>query len=173
MKTITVDGIKIPVSKLEELGYVKADTVESKSPNKRWMPNDGDKYYTYMVGFNNPIIVYTWTDGELDRSRHAYNNVFKTKELAEKARDQRLAQIRVLDRLRELEGDFIADWNDKYQNKYIISYSHHPDLSTAPFSIHHCSTLQYAPNEWCSTKEAWQQVIYEMEDDVKLMMGIA
>lgn len=101
----------------------------------------------------------------VDNRRFNYGNYYLTKELAQEASDRRFATQRVARRLRELEPN---DWEVGFVfDRKNWSIYHWRELNLECWCV-----KQSSPAEWYSTKEAWKQVIKEMESDVKLMLGV-
>lgn len=147
----------------ERIASMKKE-LESKQ-SKVWKPQHGDTAYILWSDGVDFQITYYKRDNE---GQLSMGNVFKTKQEAEKARDRRLATVRVVNALREHEGDWIADWNNnKYDKYHVYSIFPHGELI-----LNRSNRLLLVPIEWYSSKEAWQWVIDNMADDVKLMLGV-
>ena len=156
---IEIDGIQIPESKILELGYAK-DKVD-----KVFMPELNERYF--IVSTEAAVEECKWTDHWADLGRLSLGNCFRSVGDAEQSLCRSKATVRVLNKLRELEGDWVADWASK-QVKWICCYVH----SSTKFIVVDYSDLQIGRADWYSTKEAWEHVIENMESDVKLMMGV-
>lgn len=109
-----------------------------------------------------------WDNHRLDKKILAFGNIYLTESEAIKAQQQRLAEVRVITRLRELDGGFVADWGDRNQNKCCVYFDHQDGtLNTVSRAV-----LHHTPPHWVSTLDTWNQVIQEMPEDTKLMMGV-
>ena len=157
---IEIDGIQIPESKILELGYTKTKV------DKVFKPKLGEDYF-YWWG-DGTITETSWRDNDTNEGRMAMGNVSKTVEEAKKAVAKRQATVRVLNKLRELEGDWVADWGDDRASNYIAAY----DNVDGTLNLFRYATNIAAPIELFSSKSAWDHVIENMESDVKLMMGV-
>lgn len=164
-KMITIDGIQIPESKLTEMGYVK------QSPVPTW-PSIDDEYF--VIAVQGGVRSNKWNDDRFDNNCFDIGNVFRTMQEAENKVERVKATTRVLNKLREIEGN-----------------EHRPELHRRPYDSHqrplayhitYCTNdciLRiakmrgvYSPLEWYSTNDAWQWVIDNMEQDVLTMMGV-
>ena len=67
-----------------------------------WKPKIGDRYWT---SGNTSVYSQIWKDDEFDRDRYESGKVYKTKEEAQKARECRLAEVR-LRRTSDFKPDF-------------------------------------------------------------------
>jgi len=159
-KMISIDGIQIPESKILELGYTKPKV------SRVFIPEKKEKYYfSYSDG---EIGSDSYTKTSIDTKRLALGNVFETEEEITQLVDKRQATTRVLNKLRELEGDWEADWNDQHQEKCLIAYTPRTkNMFIAADYLHTSSPIEYH-----STKEAWEYVMDNMREDLKLMFGI-
>lgn len=146
------------------LASMEAELAKPKS--KRFAPKIEQEYW--CMGSDGKEYITLWGNDELDISRLAYGNVYETREAAGKARDKQLATVRVLNKLRELEGDWVADWDDSNQVKNSIWF-YHP---LKKFHTTRWQTSQFSPKEWFSTEEACQWVIDNMDADLRLMFEV-
>ena len=148
----------------EEIKKLKAKPVS----NKRWRAEKGHRYYTVSVE-GRVVSTYEY-DNASDGWRYASGNYFKTQAEAELYRDRTLATQSVLDALREAEGDWVADWDNKEQREY-RPYISEGNLYFAWNTVgKHPPKECHAPKEWHSSYEAWEQVIKPHADDVWLMI---
>jgi hypothetical protein len=145
MKTVTMNEVEISIEALEKLGFTR------KESQGRWKPVSGDAYYA--VDDTGRILKLIWNEysngyspNGYDDRVHAMGNCYKTEAEAQQAVDKQLATVRALDRLRELERDWVASWSNGERD-------------------------QYAPLSWYSTEEAWEQVRKELEADIRLMLS--
>ena len=157
---IEIDGIQIPESKILELGYTKPKT------SKVFLPEDGQEFF--FINARGEVSYDVWTNHEIDLQKAIMGNRFINRATADKAVAKRQATVRVLNKLRELEGDWVADWGDSNQLKHGVRY----DFEDKCFYHEALSTNIDRPAEWFSITIAWRHVLDNMESDVKLMMGI-
>jgi len=146
-----------------KLSEMEAKLKEPES--KLWKPAIGDKYY-FSRG-DGSIDLFGWGDDTFDIKVLSMGNIFRTREEAEQARDKRLAFVRVTNKLREIEGDWVADFEGRNM-KFFPYYRHDCKKWRSNFTVDSVFTLP----ELYSTEEAWQWVIANMEDDLKLIYGV-
>lgn len=132
---------------------------------KPW-PQEGD--IVFLLCHDGEIIKYRFNPGRLAHTKAlSQGSVFPIREAAEAERDRRAAETRVLRRLDELRGDWRPDWKSPEQRKYCPAISHQNDV----VRIYYIALMQEAPANWYGPREAWEQVIEEMPNDVRRMMG--
>ena len=141
----------------------QADGNAKTVSNKRWKAEKGHRYYT--VNVKGRVVSNYEYDNTSDQWRYLLGSYFKTQAEAELYRDRTLATQSVLDALREAEGDWVADWDNKEQRKY-RTY-----ISEGDLYFDWNTVGMYTPKEWHSSKEAWKQVIKSHADDVWLMVA--
>lgn len=146
------------------LASMEAELAKPKS--KRFAPEYGQDYW--YIGSDGSYYATRWDNDKVDNLRLACGNCYETKEAAQKATDKQFATVRVLNKLRELEGDWVADWNDSSQEKYTICF----DYGNKIFRTYFWWSNQWSPKEWYSTGKAWQWVINNMDADLRLMFGV-
>lgn len=134
--------------------------------SKVFAPEYGQDYW--YIGSDGSYYATRWDNDKVDNLRLACGNVYETRESAEKARGKQLATVRVLNKLRDLEGDWVADWNDSTQRKHTTCFSRKEKV----FNIAFFRGDQYAPKEWYSTEAAWEWVIDNMDADLRLMFEV-
>lgn len=98
---------------LNKLFYPQEDEWEMKIPFE-----DGDEYFA--LNHRGSIIETTWNNHCVDEERFELGNVFPTREAAELEVKRRNLLTRFRAFRDECNGDWKADWNDNYQDKYII-----------------------------------------------------
>lgn len=160
MKTIKLNNVEVSVAELEALGWTPPEVKENKG---RFIPKDGQQFW--VIGFSGDVFQMSNT-GHPDAI--ALGNCYKTEEEAILTRGKQLAKIRIFDKLRELEGDWEADWSDTNQDKYSAYYDHCDNMFKAVYHYR----CQDRGQEWYSTDQAWDWVIKNMEDDLKLIFDI-
>lgn len=93
-------------------------SLEKKDPEELlWKPKAGENYYYYVDGCNKAVL--DWSDRSTNYNlRQEANNIFQTKEAAEK-HSRRLKLINKLFRLADALNDgWVPDWDDEDQEKY-------------------------------------------------------
>jgi uncharacterized coiled-coil DUF342 family protein len=100
------------VERVEEL------TAEKEPQSIVWEPKEGEEYF-YVAG-NGKVCRCAWRPraDSIDRKRLKHHNVYKTRELAEKAAPYQARYNMVLQAVMNLEPNQKVDWNDKEQSKY-------------------------------------------------------
>lgn len=168
MKTVTINNVQINEEALLKAGYVKAPETVKRC---RWKPKDGDIYWFYSDNYNYNCGVYTyyWDGDEIDRSKFALGNVFKTKEEAILASKKVIAKQKVIDKLREIESCEKISWDKQDQRKYFITFNYR----TARFVCHYTLFEQVADKDFYTTDEkALIWIINNMEKELKLIFGV-
>jgi len=148
--------------KYKEMGE-EIERLKNPPNKKRWRAEKDEKYY--LITQSGVVHFYYENYDLIDNHAYATGSYFRTEEEAELKRDRDLATQRVLDALREAEGDWVADWDDKDQCKC------HPYIDRDKSIQIWWGYLELiAPIEWYSSEEAWQQVIKSHHDDIWLMI---
>ena len=163
-------------SLLNELAEVKAALArveeklnKSNTVSKVFVPKEGESYWGWNP-LSNMVYSHKWCGHNSEALVMLHRGqVFRTESEAKAALNKQLATVRVLNKLRELEGDWVADWNDRDKEKFSVFC----DYEGKGFLINVHYTMCARPSEWYSTKEAWQWVIDNMADDLKLAWGIS
>lgn len=124
-----------------------------------YKPKDGDEYF-YISDYGN-VYSDNWDDKHIDNERLALGFTYRTEEEAEKARDRRLAKVRL-----QRTSDFKPDWkNEKYG--YSIFYGpRSKKLFVTIRTIDGGEIVRYA------TQEEAEKSIKEHEADWKKYFGI-
>ncbi len=135
-----------------------------------------EEFYGFKEGEDVYILEENWhigrylfnnTHSEYIKSRILQGNVFKTREEAEKEAEYRAAKFRLNAKMRELEGDWKADWYDYAQNKYWFCYSSSNYIEKGAFAI--VKVLE----DWrYSNKETIKWVIENMAEDIKTVLRV-
>ncbi|TLG72071.1 hypothetical protein [Culicoidibacter larvae] len=69
-------------------------SINSLTSPKQWIPNDGDNYWTVVLGAKENVYEYGWSNDEFDKRYLSQNSVFKTKEEAQTAADKMLSALK-------------------------------------------------------------------------------
>jgi len=150
----------------------KLDAMPDDKPKSkgRWKPGICEKYW--VVSESTGVFSPYWENSSTDNHLFALANFYHTKEEAQAALDQKLATVRVLDRIAELNAEqgWVCDWNKPGQQKYIVSYDH----VTRSFCTN-VYVLQEMdlPTSYHGSKQTIETVIKEMESDCLLMLGVS
>lgn len=126
-------------------------------------PSEGDEYYYYT-----PI-------GTVCRNI-AYNdnlkvNAYRTEKEAHEAYKKAVALEKVKRRILELQGDWKPDWTNAIAEKYyILQYDHYKRQFTP---INWFSMQQDTAVPYTKSKDIAELIIYELENELKLIFDIA
>ena len=147
----------------EEIEKLRQKKEQGELPDILWFPE-------------NPIEGYMLDGTGVERTnclarrrrssmRYTRQQLFKTREEAERADRQRIAKMKVLRRVAELnhEQGWVCDWSSIDTRKYFPQYSH----NDREVSLDSWQKIQVSPTTHCASKSVWEQVIGEMEADVK------
>lgn len=96
-----------------EIPDEEEDTWEMKFPYK-----DGDEYY--FVSANGLAKYDSWDNYDFEKRAFAQGNIFKTQQEAELESKRRNLLTRFRAFRDECNGDWKADWENVYENKYFI-----------------------------------------------------
>jgi hypothetical protein len=158
MNKITINGIELELTDEQAAGLV--ERYQKKSED--W-PQTGDEYWCVdMVGD-----VQTTQYHEIyysDIWRKLIGNCFRTKEEAEHYRDYLVA----LNTLRK-SSDFVPDWEDSRQMKWLNFYSH----SRNCFKTDFWSECQHAVPCYYRTKEEAEAALAKYHREFEIVYGIA
>ena len=130
------------------------------------MPKWGEAFFYLAVG------CYTcqeiWSDTNVMHNEfYECGNCYLSLEAAEKAAAIQFATVRVLRKMRKLEGDFIADWDNASQMKCCIYFSR----KKSDINICYLNG-PFVKSSWYTTKDVCDYLIAHMQDDLKLMYEV-
>jgi len=154
-----IDSMRVKLTEMEA-------TLNAPENKGVWKPVTDDP--VHCIGIFGDVYEVPWIGHPTDLMLLAIGNVYRTQEVAELARDKRLAYVRVTNKLRELEGDWVADFENTREEKWCAEYDH----EIKKFSIDYNYALQTAIADLYSTEDAWEWVIDNMVDDLKLIYGV-
>lgn len=125
-----------------------------------WKPNFGEEYW--YVNYIGNVVCRSWEDASVDLWLLESGNVYRTIEEAEKARERRLAEVR----LRQT-SDFKPDFENG-NGGWIVGYDHEEDrlLATPIDYIDYGEPIRYA------TEEEAKRSIRENKKDWLIYFGI-
>ena len=101
--------------RLEEL------TADKEPQSIVWEPKVSEEYHCVST---HRVVWLDYYDGHTDKLRLDYHNVYKTRELAEKAAAYQSRYNMVLQAVLNLEPDQVVDWSDVDQLKYTVYFDH-------------------------------------------------
>lgn len=123
---------------------------------KRWFPKQDEQYYG--VG-TSTVTEYHNFNEECTNSMYEMNNIFKTKEEAEKELARRKAETELLD---------MCDWTPDCDRMWIIYY----DKSTSKFDIDYFCSHQYSQYLFASEESAQKAIDTLGKEKLKLIFRI-
>lgn len=135
------------------------EEIQEPTNSSNWKPKKGDQ--VFLLGGNGQIFSSSWVGANSDNKWLEFGNTYRTEEEAEKARDRRLAEVRL-----QRTSDFKPDWkNEKYG--YSIFYGpRSKKLFVTIRTIDGGEIVRYA------TQEEAEKSIKEHEADWKKYFGI-
>ena len=148
------------------LASMEAELNKPVAEPKVWRPGYGGTYY--WVNTDGTVRESHWGGTEFGKSISELNNVYKTREQAEHVVAVAKAKARIVNKLRELEGDWVANWTKRDATKHFVVY----DIETQAFITSANFTHMAHPPEMYSSKDACQWVAVNMTNDLKLVFGV-
>lgn len=124
--------------------------------SKRWFPKKDEKYYGIIDGKVRDCCNY---NEECTEGMYSVNNVFKTREEAEKELARRKAETELLD---------MCDWTPDCDRMYVILYNR----NTSEFNIDFFVSHQHTPFCFVSEESAQKAVDTLGEEKLKLIFRI-
>ncbi len=161
-----MSNLKQLEQKYEELGReIEALKVKSNQPDILWKPEKGEQYH-FLKGKCEDY--YSWDGGQTDSGIFAVQQLFKTLEEVEFADRQRIAKMRVLRRVAELNHElgWVCEFIPRGGNstKFVPRYEWH---SGGCVIVESWNSSQRHSTDHYAAKHVWEQVIQEMGADVK------
>jgi hypothetical protein len=114
-----------------------SDELQPELTSIVWNPKKGERYY--CVHGDGEVYRSIWDDSQTDKARLIHHNVYKTRELAQKAAPYQRRYNRVLQAVLNLEPNQVVDWSDKDQAKHGVGFDHSEGVwySSTWFSVEH------------------------------------
>lgn len=137
------------------------EEIKEPTDSIHWKPKHGDEYF--WIDECGSILPGTfYRDSMYDQQRLTFGNVYRAEKEAEKARDRRLAKVR-LQRTSTFEPDF-----ENGKGGWAVYYDHgHETLAVCKFDDYDAGEpVRYA------TREEAEKSIRENEQDWKIYFGI-
>lgn len=148
-----------------EIERLKQEEQEQESlPDILWKPEDGKQ--CFALNAEEPLRYKAFSPFPSTNRIYKVQQLFKTREEAEKADRQRIALMKVLRRVAELnhEQGWVCDWDSgSSQYKYFPYFQH----SSKKTLLDWFSYVQHYPTSHYAAEGVWETVISEMEGDVK------
>lgn len=126
------------------------------SESKRWFPKKDEEYYGI---FHNEVLKYANHNEKCTKNMYSVNNVFKTKEEAEKELSRRKAETELLD---------MCDWTPDCDRMWVIFH----DKNTSHFDVDYYFSRQHAPYNFASEESAQKAIDTLGEEKLKLIFRI-
>ena len=123
---------------------------------KRWFPKEDEQYYG--IGTSSVTEYHNFNE-ECTKYMYDMNNVFQTKEEAEKEMARRKAETELLD---------MCDWTSDCDRMWVIFY----DKSTSKFDTDYFCSHKYAQYSFASFESAQQAIDTLGEEKLKLIFRI-
>lgn len=125
-----------------------------------WKPNFGEEYW--YVNYIGNVVCRSWEDASVDLWLLESGNVYRTIEEAEKARERRLAEVRL-----QQTSDFKPDFENG-NGGWIVGYDYEDEsLTTIPISdVDYGEPVRYA------TSEDARKSIKENREDWMIYFGV-
>jgi len=86
-------------------------------------PSCGDQYW-YVDGRDELVSTYFWDGDQIDQGLKASQNIYRTREAAEKAAVMVRRSNAVIRACLEVDPDFEPEWTNIDQEKFSVYYSH-------------------------------------------------
>lgn len=136
------------------------EEIKEPTDSIHWKPNFGEEYW--YVNYIGNVVCRSWEDASVDLWLLESGNVYRTIEEAEKARERKLAEVRLC-RTSDFEPDF-----ENGNGGYVVSYDYINKKLDCSDSFWNNSgePVHYA------TKEDAKKSIKENERDWKIYFGI-
>ena len=102
-----------------------------------WEPEIEDRYYCVLA--DGEVWEGNWYDCPTDKARLKHHNVYKTRELAEKAAQYQKRYNMVAQAVLNLEPNQVVDWSGHDQAKYGVGFDHNEGVwyRSTWFSVEH------------------------------------
>lgn len=133
-------------------------TYVKKEDNQKKQSKRGDRFW------------FIWYFGDVLRCKEKYNDKYKlfcypTEVEAIKARDKQLALYRIKEYCNEKRGEFVPDWNNHQQRKYLISCDHEDNQ----YWVMDYAISQFINIFYLEKKEHCNEIIEKFKDDLDIL----
>lgn len=137
------------------------EEIKEPTDSIHWTPKKDDEYFWMnSYGETQPDV---WDGDSIDSMRLALGMVYRTEEECEKARERRLAEVRL-----RRTSNFKPDWNNDNQNKWTVYYNH----NDKELLIEATAFLQYPSAIYFDTYDSIEKSIKENKQDWLIYFGI-
>ena len=138
------------------LDIISGNIVEQQP--KTW-PQDGDEYFTYDR--SGELMSARWGDWPQEKVYLDLGLIYISKNEFYKDKARRIAETKVIRRLRGLELEKQSNYFPHYKNGFFSTDRYQPKQQ-----------IKTHPPSWYSTEAAWIQVWEEMPEAIKTMLGV-
>jgi hypothetical protein len=169
---LALDDYMAELSALDKQRDDELAALERPAEWPLWEPELGKPFYVSGDGVTISGFVSRVDTAYLSGTT-ATGNVFPTRYAAEQHRDQRLAEMRVVRRIAEINAQegWVADWGGGLREyTWHLLYNHEGGGAKCYTSF--ASASQAAPAHWYGCKLAIETVIEELPDDIRTMLGV-
>lgn len=131
----------------------------------KFIPKNGEKYW--LITASGFIISNIWGDDEHDNHVLLMNNVYRTKEEAERALDFQTRKAKLIKEIEDSSG--VVDWSNIQQYKYCIGL----DWTNGIVLVHNNSYAKTQGAIYTTNGPFLEEIIETRSDEVKeLLFGI-
>lgn len=134
---------------------------EESTDSIHWKPVMGDEYW--LVYADGDIGHGVCTGGYWDDTRYKMGSVHRTEKEAEKARDRRLAEVRL-----RRTSNFEPDWSNNDQNKWTVYYNH----NDKELLVEATAFLQYPSAIYFDTYDSIKKSIKNHKKEWLIYLGV-
>ena len=151
---------KTTLDKFPEILTEWFEEIKEPVDSIHWTPKYDDWYF--YISDHGSVCSDIWNDNYTDNKRLAFGFVYRTEEECEKARERRLAEVRL-----QQTSDFKPDL-EKCKGGWVVNY----DYCAGIFSCTHIYSTSRGEPVYYATKEEAEKSIKENERDWKTYFGI-
>ncbi len=123
--------------------------IASTKPEKPWPQKGGAIYFISRCG--NPLS-RPYVDDDRDRYMLSIGEVHSSAHAAERADVMKILKGKVLEMLKEKNGDWVADYEDATQEKWSIRFVQNVLNLSADYTLQHTKHV-------AKSREIWQEII--------------
>ena len=137
------------------------EEIKEPTDNIHWKPKKDDEYFWMnSYGETQPDV---WDGDSIDSMRLALGMVYRTEEECEKARERKLAEVRL-----RRTSNFEPDWSNNDQNKWTVYYNH----NDKELLVEATAFLQYPSAIYFDTYDSIKKSIEKNREDWLKYLGI-
>ena len=150
-----ITHLEIELTKVKEIAEAMKKRVDGGGV---FQPEDGEEYWFISdAGGTFDSQWVDWVDTRIDEGRYAIGNCYSTRQSAEDA----VRVLKLVQKARESQGDFVPDWEDSTQPKYLLSFNSGVIYFTRNWATNAASIFGY----W-EGKSMCRQFIHENEEEL-------